>query len=91
MIDLNSLAEEVIRNRVRRNFADAYSFNAEALRTLMEELGEVSKAWRNRDKPEMIHELTDLAVATLGSLSLLTPDVESCLKDIVAKNWLRNS
>jgi NTP pyrophosphatase (non-canonical NTP hydrolase) len=85
LMTLIELQQEIIANRIRRNWSSA----TDLLKTtggIAEELGEFEHARRNNNREEMIDALADIAIFVLGGFEILGASAHPIINTIVLKN-----
>lgn len=87
MTDLAALQKEILMNKQRRGFNTTDVGKEIVLMT--EELGELAKAFKNKNKDEMADAVGDLMVYCLGLCEILGVDSEELLGRIVENNKSR--
>lgn len=87
MIDLKQKQKEIFDNKQRRGFNTTDVGKEIVLMT--EELGELAKAFKNKNKDEMIDAAGDLMVYCLGLCEILETDSETLIHSITENNKMR--
>ena len=87
MIDLKQKQMEIFDNKQRRGFNTTDIGKEIVLMT--EELGELAKAFKNKDKDEMVDATGDLMIYCLGLCEILGTDSEALIHNITEHNKKR--
>ena len=86
-MDLRELQKEIYENKKRRGF-NVSDVGKEVV-LMVEELGELARAVKNRDKEQMADATGDLMVYCLGLCEILGIDAQHLLERIVENNKTR--
>lgn len=87
MIELKQIQREIFENKKRRGFNTTDVGKEIVLMT--EELGELAKTFKNKNKDEMLDATGDLMIYCLGLCEMFGVDTEVLLQRIVEHNKTR--
>jgi NTP pyrophosphatase (non-canonical NTP hydrolase) len=86
-MDTKEMQKEIFGNKIKRGFNTTDIGKEIVLMT--EELGELAKAFKNKNKDEMIDAVGDLMIYCLGLCEIFDIDSKELLQKIIENNKTR--
>ena len=86
-MDLQKTQKEIYQNKVERGF-NVSDIGKEII-LIIEEVGELSRSFRDKNKEEMVDAVGDIMIYCLGLCEILGVDSEKVIQKIVDNNKKR--